>query len=247
MSYLFRLLRFVVLWTDFIVLTTIMYGLTFIPNIRHGRLYPLLFRMWSRLFVRALGVDLVLHEKNLKPLPGHYVMIANHPSIFEDIGIPALFDVVCLAKAEVRQWWIMGRIAAASGTIFVQRENRESRKAALDNIVAALNAGNNVALYPEGGCTGRRINPRFYYGAFEASLRTGLPIIPVLLHYEAQETFEWGNQTAWEKVKQIMRTPNHRANYIVHDAIYPDGFDNAQDYMDHVHQQYLKWQARYFD
>ena len=247
MTYLFRLLRFVLLWADFIVLTTIVYGLSFVPNVGKTRIFPLLFRMWSRLFVRALGVDLVLHEKNLKPLPKHYILIANHPSIFEDIGIPALFDVVCLAKAEVRQWWVMGRIAAASGTIFVKRENRESRKAALDNIVAALNSGKNIALYPEGGCTGRRINPRFYYGAFEASLRTGLPIVPVVLHYEAQETFEWGNETAWEKVKQIMRTPNRRANYIVHDAIDPAQFEGAQAYMDAVHDQYLEWQAKYFD
>lgn len=247
MSYLFRLLRLIVLWTDFLVLTTIIYTLTWLPDSMVRGVFPVIFRLWSRLFVRALGVELVLHQKNIKPLPSHYVLIANHPSIFEDVGIPALFDVVCLAKAEVRQWWVFGRIAAAAGTIFVKRENRESRKAALGQIVEALESGQNVALYPEGGCTGRRINPRFFYGAFEASLRTGLPIVPVLLHYEAQEAFEWGNQTAWEKVKQIMRSPNHRANYIVFDAIDPQQFDDAQGYMDYVHGLYMQWQAQYFD
>lgn len=244
MSYLFRLLRFVVLWADFVILTILIYICSFFS---WKRGHALLFRMWCRLFVRALGVDLVLHQKNRHPLPQHYILIANHPSIFEDIGIPALFDVVCLAKAEVARWWIFGRIAAAAGTVFVKRENSDSRKAALQAMVDTVESGRNLALYPEGGCTGRRINPRFYYGAFDVSLRTGVPIIPVLLHYEAQEAFEWGNQTAWQKVKEIIRSPNMQANYYVFDALQPSDYEDKQAYMDHAHQLYLQWQSEYFD
>lgn len=246
MSYLLRLARYLVLWFDMLVLTLLLYIPSFIPASRRPY-FPPLFRLWCRLFVRSLGVEVSLRQKNVNPLPAHYILIANHPSIFEDIGIPALFDVVCLAKREVGDWWIFGRIARAAGTLFVNRENAESRKAALGHMAAVVDSGRNFALYPEGGCTGRRINPRFYYGAFELSLCTGVPIIPVFLQYEAQESFEWADQTGPEKVKDIFRAPNRKANYYVFDALYPDDFANKQAYMDHAHGLYLQWQAKYLD
>ena len=246
MSYLLRAAYYLILWLDFIVLTLIIYGLTFLP--RHMiSFFPLLFRMWCRLFVRAVGVQLVMHQQYVKPLPKHYIVIANHPSIFEDVGIPAMFDVVCLAKREVADWWVFGRIAKAAGTVFVQREDRDSRKQAADTMSDIVKSGKNLALYPEGGCTGRRINPRFYYGAFDVSMRTGVPIIPVFLHYEAQESFEWAHQTGPQKVHDIMRAPNRKANYYVFDALDPKDFEDKQAFMDHAHKLYLEWQGRYLD
>ena len=103
MSYLLRAAFYLFLWLDFVILTVVLYGLTFLPRHMLG-IFPTLFSLWCRLFVRALGVELVMHQKNVKVLPEHYIVIANHPSIFEDIGIPALFDGVCLAKREVADW-----------------------------------------------------------------------------------------------------------------------------------------------
>lgn len=246
MSYLLRAVFYLILWLDLIVLTIILYGLTYLPRHMLG-VFPVLFRLWCRLFVRALGVQLVMHQKNLKALPEHFIVIANHPSIFEDIGIPSMFDVVCLAKREVGNWWVFGRIARAAGTVFVQREDRDSRRGAADRMVEIVKSGRNLALYPEGGCTGRRINPRFFYGAFDVSIRSGVPIIPVFLHYEAQESFEWAHQTGPQKVRDIMRAPNRKANYYVFDALNPEDYEDKQDYMDHAHRLYLQWQARYLD
>ncbi len=246
MSYLLRAGYYLILWVDWIVLTLIVYLMTFLPRSMLG-FFPLLFRMWCRLFVRALGVRLVMHQHNVKPLPDHFILISNHPSIFEDIGIPAMFDVICLAKREVGDWWVFGRIARAASTVFVQREDEDSRKRAMGKMVDAVNSGRNLALYPEGGCTGRRINQNFFSGAFDVSIQTGVPIIPVFLHYEAQESFEWGNQTGPEKVRDIRRAPNRKANYYVFDALYPENFEDKHAYKAHAHALYLEWQARYLD
>jgi len=197
--------------------------------------------------VDALGVDLRLHQKNRNPLPPRYLLIANHPSAFEDIGIPALFDVDSLAKAEVRRWWIVGRISAAAGTLFVRRESRESRAGAADAIIEDLQRGRNVALYPEGGIFDQRIHERFRYGVFEISLRTGIPIVPVFIHYEAQNDFYWGDQTLPQKILQLMTTSNNRANYYLYDAFDPADFNDKAEYSEYVRQRYLEWQARYLD
>ena len=93
-----------------------MYLLSWLPRVLLKGFYFPLFRFWSRSFVRALGIDLRVHQKNTRPLPEQYILIANHPSAFEDIGIPAVFPVHSLAKIEVRDWWLVGRISMASGS-----------------------------------------------------------------------------------------------------------------------------------
>ena len=69
MLLLFRLLRKIAGWVDFLAVTVLVYLLAWLPwRGRHpvARLFP----VWCRAFVRALDVDLRLHQKNRKRLPG---------------------------------------------------------------------------------------------------------------------------------------------------------------------------------
>jgi 1-acyl-sn-glycerol-3-phosphate acyltransferase len=246
--YIARWLRLAVGWLDFTVFTVGMYALSWLPDRRMRGWYPRLFQSWCRVFVRALNVDLRLHQKHRKPLPQHYILISNHPSAFEDIGVPALFNVVSLAKSEVKSWFIVGRITAAAGTMYVDRESAESRHAALDNMLAALQQGFSLAIYPEGGCKGRRLYTHFRYGAFEASIRSGIPIVPLFIHYEAQQDFEWQPPyTLLDKIRHFVTTRNNRANYYVFDPIYPQGFKDSVELNQHVYAMYLGWQAKYLE
>lgn len=233
---------------DFAILTLIMYGLTFLPKPILDKYYPRFFRFWCQAFVHTLGIELRPHQKHAKPLPERFIMIGNHPSAFEDIGIPALFNVYSLAKIEVRDWFIVGRISWAAGTLYVQRESKESRNAAAQNLIDALESGKNIALYPEGGCKGRRIFESFRYGAFDISLQTGVPIVPVFLHYEAQEDFEWTDpDTLLDKLVHFLTTKNKRANYYVFDPIDPKDFPDKESYCNYAHNLYLEWQKKYLE
>lgn len=229
--------------------TLVMYLLSWLPGPLTRAFYFPLFQAWSRSFVRALGVDLRVHQKyTSRGLPEQYILIANHPSAFEDIGIPAVFPVHSLAKIEVADWWIVGRISTASGTLYVQRESKESRNAAADAIAQELRDGRNIALYPEGGCKGRRIFEDFRYGAFDISLRTGVPILPVFLHYESQDDFEWRDpQTLLHKLWHMSTTRNNRVNYYIYDAFDPAQFSDRESYAAYAHGKYLEWQARYLE
>ena len=234
-------------WLELAIFTLVLYLLSYLPPGLRSFYFPL-FRFWCRSFARALGVELRLHQKNTRALPERYILIANHPSAFEDIGIPALFPVHSLAKIEVSDWWLVGRISTASGTLYVHRESRESRNAAAGQIEAELRDGKNIALYPEGGCKGRRIFESFRYGAFDISLRTGIPILPVFLHYESQDDFEWrAPQTLLHKLWHMLKTQNNRANYYVYDAIDPAGFVDKEAYAEFIHNKYLEWQSRYLE
>jgi 1-acyl-sn-glycerol-3-phosphate acyltransferase len=246
---LLRIIWRLICWLELTVFTLVMYLLTWLPHAFISRFYFPLFQLWARSFVQALGVDLRVHQKyTTKGLPAQYILIANHPSAFEDIGIPAVFPVHSLAKIEVADWWFVGRISTASGSLYVHRESKESRNAAADEIEQALHAGKNIALYPEGGCKGRRIFESFRYGAFDIALRTGTPILPVFIHYEAQDTFEWREpQTLLHKIWHISTAPNNRVNFYIYDALDPAQFADKESFTAHAHSMYLEWQARYLD
>ena len=107
--------------------------------------------------------------------------------------------------------------------------------------------GKNIALYPEGGCHGRRLFKHFRYGAFEASLASNVPILPVFIHYEAQEDFEWNEQTLLQKIRDFILTRNNRANYYVYDAINPQQFADKDAYSAHVYSLYRQWQRQYLE
>lgn len=235
-------------WIELSVLTVVLFSISWLPKRFIASFYHKSSRMWCRFFMRALGIKLYLHEKNTKPLPKQFILIANHPSALEDFAIPALFNVHPLAKQGVRDWFLIGRISYAADTIYVKRDNADSRHAAVDSMVSALQQGKNIALFPEGGCKGRRIFARFQYGAFDISMRTGIPILPVFLHYEAQDVFEWRDPlTLLDMFWRFIRSRNSRVNYYVYDAIDPQDFEDKQTYSKYAHNLYLQWQTRYLD
>src|SRR3990172_2927211 len=166
---LLRLMRKLVGWVDFIAFTLLMYLLSWLP---WPGIHPVarLFHAWCRAFVGAVEVELRLHQKYRRHLPTRFILIANHPAAFEDIGIPALFDVVSLAKLQVQDWFVVGRISKAAGTLYVDRDDPASRVRIIQTMVDAVNGGQNLALYPGGGCKGRRLANAFKSGAFEVAM-----------------------------------------------------------------------------
>lgn len=242
-----RFLRKTIGWIDFLGFTALLYLLSWLPwRGKHPVAY--LFHPWCRAFVRALDVDLRLHQKNLQTLPRRYILIANHPSAFEDIGIPALFGVVSLAKLQVQDWFIVGRISRAAGTLYVDRDDAASRQQSIQTMVDAVNAGKNIALYPEGGCKGRRLHTEFKSGAFDVSMRTGVPILPVFLHYEAQEDFEW--QPPWtlpDKIRHMATAVNNRANFYVYDPLDPKDYADKYAMKAAAYEMYRRWNAQYLE
>ena len=246
MYVILRGLRALYLWFELAIVTIVIYVFSWLPWTKpHPVSY--LFHTWCRSFVRALGVQLYLHQKNRLPLPDRYILIANHPSAFEDVGIPALFDVVSLAKLQVTDWWVVGRISKAAGTLYVDREDKDSRQQSIDTMLAALKSGQNIALYPEGGCKGRRLYPEFKSGAFDVAIQSGLPIVPVFIAYEAQDDFEWQNQSLLRKLWDISTSVNPRANYYVFDAVAPTGFADKYEMKAAIYEKYRQWNEKYLE
>src|SRR5690606_6794705 len=122
----------------------------------------------------------------------------------------------------------------------------DSRRAAREAMVAAVRGGDNLALYPEGGCKGRRLHHEFRSGAFDVAMQTGVPILPLFLHYEAQDVFEWRDpQTLLQKPWHILTAVNNRANYHVFAPVDPVMFSDRNALRDAVYARYREWDERF--
>ena len=245
---LIRLIIQIINLIEFIAFTAFMYLLSFVPGTNDSKLYFFLFRYWCRSFVRALGLNFILHQKYLKPLPKQYILISNHPSAVEDIALPALYAVHSLAKIQVKDWLIVGRINRVAGTLYVDRDDPESRHKTVDNMILATNQGKNIALYPEGGCFGRRITKEFKRGAFELSIRSGIPIVPVFIYYQTQEDFEWQPPfTLVDKIWHFWSSRNKNVEIFQYDAIYPENFKDKYEFSEYMQDFYQDKQTKYLE
>jgi len=245
---LVRLFITIINIAEFIVYTAFMYVLSFLPRMHGCRLYFTLFRFWCRSFTRALGIKFIIHQKNINPIPEHYILIANHPSALEDIGIPSLYPVHSLAKIQVKDWLIVGRINRTAGTLYVDRDDPDSRAATVDNMLLATQKGLNIALYPEGGCTGRRITQEFKRGAFDLSLKSNLPILPVLIYYQAQEDFEWQPPyTLIDKIWHFLTARNKQVEIFQYDVVKPEQFKDKYEFSAFMQDFYSNKQTKYLE
>lgn len=120
------------------------------------------------------------------PRTGPLIFASNHLSFIDSIAIPiaAPRAVHFLAKSDYFEGtglrgWIARQFFTAFGAMPVERGAGQAALTALDQQRRKLEAGNAVALYPEGT---RSLDGRLYKGrtgvAFLA-LQTGTPVVPV--------------------------------------------------------------------
>lgn len=138
-------------------------------------------RLWCRACCRVLGVR--LRGAGYALAPGPVLVVANHVSWLDIVCLAASAPVTFLSKSEVRRWPVVGRVATALGTVYIDRGRERAADRARTAIAGALAAGQRVVLFPEGttspGDGVRPFRPRLYQAALDA----GAPVQPVTLCY----------------------------------------------------------------
>lgn len=245
MSYLLTLLKYIILGLELAVVSVFTFLLGLLPyNLIKG-FYPELYQFWSYTFVRFLGIKEHIHQKNELPLPQQYILICNHPSGVELVWLPSLFKVVPLSKEAIKSWFIIGRITTAIGTIFVKRDEKDSRHSAIKGCMQAAKDGKSLMIFPEGGCYGKNLGP-FFMGAFHISKEIGVPVLPVYVYYEEQHTYYWEDITLMQFLKRIIfKARNRNAHLFIFDAFDPSRFETPEQFHDEVYKFYLEIEKKY--
>lgn len=116
----------------------------------------------------------------------------NHVSWLDIVVLLAVAPVRFLAAAGVRDLPVIGWMARAVGTVFVDRADPASRTAARSGVSDALAASAvPVALSPEGGVQdGPGLSP-FRHGAFEVARDAQAPVLLCAIQYEPMGYAGW--------------------------------------------------------
>jgi len=130
----------------------------------------------------SLDVDVAIRgESQLRD--GPLLIVANHVSWLDVQVLNAVRSLRFVAKSETRRWPICGGIAAGFDTIFLERANVRDAGRVKACVASALEAGQSVAVFPEGTTTDGRSLGRFYAALFEAAIEAGVPVQPIALRY----------------------------------------------------------------
>ena len=136
---------------------------------------------WSGQLLQRLGVAVRVSGT---PHRGAVLMAANHVSWLDIPALPASAPQArFVSKSAIAHWPLVGRLARAGGTLFIERERKRDAMRVVHEVAAALRQGDAVAVFPEGTTgDGHAVLP-FHANLLQAAITTATAVQPVVLRY----------------------------------------------------------------
>ncbi len=196
-----KYLRAVFRYVSFVVATLGIYGVWFVVNpfIPNKILWrQIIFEAWTRSFVRISKMKI---EVVGVPPTAPFFLVTNHISYTDIPALRAVVKSVFVAKSEIEQWFLAGRICRDMGTIFINRSNRRDIPRAGAEIIKRFEQVEGVTVFPEGTSTiGETVLP-FNSSFFEFAAKANLPVSYATITYttpsnipKATETVSWWDE-----------------------------------------------------
>ncbi len=140
----------------------------------------LILSRWSRGVRCIVGLRL---EVSGKPLRCPVLLASNHISYLDIAVIASEVPVVFVSKSEVAGWPLLGPLAKAIGTIFLERDRPRSVIEVAERMGKLLKSGQSIAMFPEGTTKKESGISDLRPALFEPALRAEIPIQGVSLEY----------------------------------------------------------------
>lgn len=169
-------------------------GGVFVPAIIRGAIQGMMNLSWTEgvesmmaglgdFGTAAAGIDLAIKGEEHLWTNRPCVFILNHQSNADFLIAAKLIRKGArgIAKKELQKMPIVGQMLAASGTIFLDRENKDKSIEALAPAVESLKGGTSVVIFPEGTRSYNYTLGKFKKGAFHLAMQAGVPLVPIVL------------------------------------------------------------------
>jgi 1-acyl-sn-glycerol-3-phosphate acyltransferase len=189
------------------VLLAALAGVALLPGAARARLLCRCYRA----VLRCSGVRPRLLAGELGD--GGELIAVNHLSWIEVLAVGTLRPVRMVAKREMGDWPLIGRVARRSGALFVDRAGLAGLPATVAATADALRSGADVAVFPEGTTwCGIAAGP-FRRAVFQAAIDAGAPVRPVAVVLRlpsgerATAAAFVGEQTLWNSLLRVLRLP----------------------------------------
>jgi 1-acyl-sn-glycerol-3-phosphate acyltransferase len=183
---------------------------------RRPGLQSTIYRLWRSGFLWALGIRI---QSSGEALNRPALLVANHRSYADVLFVESPLPVVFLSKVEVRSWPLVGWAARALDTVFVDRKNKDNRRAAREALRDRMLHGECPVVFPEGTTTAEGLLP-LHPGMFVVAAEEGWPVVATALEYSDPKMAWVGDELF---VPHLMRVLNH-PRWTVHRSISPPFF-----------------------
>jgi 1-acyl-sn-glycerol-3-phosphate acyltransferase len=193
MAYLRALVRFLYGVPTLVLVTVGIVLLSWIPiRLRGVRLASWFFAWGVRIVMPALGLRFICDHRQAV-VRHHGLILSNHVSFFDTLVMSYIVPMRYVSKAEVRKWPFIGQIAAATGTMFVDRSDKSKRADVRQQVMGGLRSSQYppIVIFPEGKRNPEDTLLPFRYGVFEIAVETGVPYLLCAIHYEDTESMTW--------------------------------------------------------
>ncbi len=109
--------------------------------------YSLIPLYFHSVLCKLIGLEIEVYGPISDKRPT--LFIANHSSYLDIVVLSSVLPVSFVAKAEIAGWPLFGWLAKLQKTVFINRRRKDAA-AHIDQVSTALNAGQNLVIFPEG-------------------------------------------------------------------------------------------------
>lgn len=179
-----------------------------------------LVRNWSAALLRILRVRVEARLIGATPSTQRALIVANHVSWLDIFVINSLQPCHFVAKADIRNWPLLGWLCEQAGTIFIARGKRRETRRVQEGLVTSILRGQRIAFFPEGTTAAQGNLLPFHSNLFEAAISAGVPIKPYAVRYlDAQGNLNAaanfiGDTTFVDSMMLILKTRGMHAQLI---------------------------------
>jgi 1-acyl-sn-glycerol-3-phosphate acyltransferase len=136
---------------------------------------------WARSMLGVFGIALEVH--GVPPAVGPVLLVANHISWLDILVIHAARHCRFVAKADLRHWPLVGRLATGGGTLYIERDSRRDALRVVHRMAECLRAGDVLAVFPEGTTSDGAALLPFHANLLQAAISADAPAQPVGLTF----------------------------------------------------------------
>jgi 1-acyl-sn-glycerol-3-phosphate acyltransferase len=188
----------------------------FYPYLGQSRQRRIL-KAWSRQLLDILNIGIRTEGQRPTRGEGGCLVVANHVSWLDIFVLNAIYPSRFIAKAEVRNWPLIGWLCKRSNTLFIERALRQDAAAVNLRVSTLLKQGICVGLFPEGTTTdGRRVE-HFHSALIQPAIDAGAMLRPIALRYQDENGRQngaaafIGDMTLSRSIWRILRSPRFDA------------------------------------
>jgi 1-acyl-sn-glycerol-3-phosphate acyltransferase len=142
-----------------------------------------IIRRWCRQFLGMLGVEARVHWRHEGGIPDNVLIVANHISWLDIFVLSSFQPARFIAKSDLKQLPVVGRLIANVGTLFIERERRRDTHTDNRNTVDALARGDVVAVFPEATTSDGTGLLKFHSSLLQSAVDANACVQPITIRY----------------------------------------------------------------